>query len=103
MKIKMKNNEIPRGRPDVTNPLLILTLLAVLTCPVAVRAQSAAPSAGIGQEVTNAADELTWPRESEVSGTKVDTYQPQIERRAGTSFETRSAVGITSPAPDTPV
>src|SRR6266436_3311954 len=57
MKMKMTNNEMPRGRPDVTNPLLILTLLAVLTCPVAVRAQSAAPSVGIGQEVTNAADD----------------------------------------------
>ncbi len=96
MKIKMTNNEMPRGRPDVTNPLLILTLLAVLTCPVAVRAQSAAPSAGIGQEVTNAADELTWPRESEVSGTKVDIYQPQIEESAGSDFETRSAVAIAS-------
>jgi hypothetical protein len=103
MKRKMTNNEMPRGRPDVTNPLLILTLLAVLTCPVAVRAQSAAPSAGIGQEVTNAADELTWPRESEVSGTKVDTYQPQMERRAGTNFETRSAVAITSADSNAPV
>src|SRR5713101_2048802 len=96
MKIKMTNNEMPRGRPDVTNPLLILTLLAVLTCRVAVRAQSAAPSAGIGQEVTPAADELTWPREFQDSGTNVDIYQPQIERRAGTDFGTRSAVAITS-------
>jgi len=103
MKRKMTNIEMPWGRPDVTNPILMLTLLAVLTCPVAVRAQSAAPSAGIGQEVTNAADELTWPRESEVSGTKVDTYQPQIERRAGTNFETRSAVAITSADSNAPV
>ena len=96
MKIKMTNNEIPRGRPDVTNPLLIFTLLAVLTCPVAVRAQSAAPSAAIGQEVTPAADELTWHREFQDSGTNVDIYQPQIEEWAGTNFGTRSAVAITS-------
>src|SRR6266436_6444335 len=92
MKRKMTNNEMARGRPDVTNPLLILTLLAVLTCPVAVRAQSA----GIRQEVTHAAAELTWLREFENSGAKVDIYQPQIEKWAGTDFESKSAVAITS-------
>src|SRR5882724_7105039 len=92
MKRKMTNYEMARGRPDVTNPLLILTLLAVLTCPVAVRAQSA----GIRQEVTHAAAELTWLREFENNGAKVDIYQPQIEKWAGTDVETKSAVAITS-------
>jgi len=96
MKIKMTNNEMPRGRPDVTNPLLILALLAAVTCSVSVRAQSAEQSAAIGQEVTPAADELTWPREFQDSGTNVDIYQPQIEKWAGTDFGTRSAVAITS-------
>jgi len=92
MKRKMTNNEMPRGRPDITNPLLILTLLAVVTHSVSVGAQSAA----IDQKVTHAADEPNWLRGFEDSGAKVDIYQPQIEKWAGTDFETKSAVAITS-------
>jgi len=50
-----------------------------------------------GQEVTRAGDELTWPREFQDNGTKVDIYQPQIEKWEGADFETRSAAAITLP------
>src|SRR6267378_2805962 len=99
MKRKMTNNEMPRGRPDVTNALLVITLLAAVTCSISLRGQSA----GIRQEVTHAADELTWLRGLEDSGAKVDTYQPQIEEWAGTGFETRSAVAITSVDSNSPL
>src|SRR5712664_3548005 len=99
MKRKMTSNEIPRGRPDVTNALLVITLLAAVTCSVSLRGQSA----GIRQEVIHAADELTWLRGFEDSGAKVDVYQPQTEEWAGTGFETMSAVAITSAASNAPV
>ena len=94
---------MPRGRPDVTNALLILTLLAAVTYSVSVGAQSAAPSAAVDQEVTHPADELTWLRGFEDNGAKVDIYQPQIEEWAGTGFETMSAVAITSADSNAPV
>ncbi|HTE91390.1 MAG TPA: hypothetical protein VK639_20750, partial [Terriglobales bacterium] len=84
----------------ISNPfniLRLLTFVAAVTCPAGLRAQSAAASAANSQEVTPAGDELTWPREFEDSGTKVDIYQPQIEKWEGTDFETRSAVAITPP------
>src|SRR5882724_10810844 len=99
MKRKMTNNEMPRGRPDITNPLLILTLLAVVTHSVSVEAQSAA----INQKVTHAADEPNWLRGFEDSGAKVDIYRPQLEEWAETGFETRSAVAITSADSNAPV
>ena len=77
---------MPRGRPDVTNTLLVITILAAVTCSISLRGQSA----GIRQEVTHAADELTWLRGFEDSG-------------AGTGFETRSAVAITSVDSNSPV
>ena len=95
----MTNNEMPRGRPDVTNALLVITLLAAVTCSVSLRGQSA----GIRQEVTHAADELTWLRGFEDSGAKVDIYQPKIEEWVGTGFETMSAVAITSADSNAPV
>src|SRR5437899_12984557 len=70
---------------------------AAMTCSAALRAQPAAPSAASGQEVTPEGDELTWPREFEDNGAKVDIYQPQIEKWEGADFETRSAVAITPP------
>src|SRR5712671_4365188 len=75
----------------------IAAFAAVVTCSAALRAQSATPSAPSGQEATSAGDELTWPREFEDNGTKVDIYQPQIEKWEGTDFETRSAVAVTPP------
>src|SRR5882724_636667 len=99
MKRKMTSNEMPRGRPDVTNALLVITLLAAVTCSVSLRGQSA----GIRQEATHAAAELSWLREFEDSGAKVDIYQPQIEKWAGTDFETKSAVAITSVDSNAPV
>src|SRR5439155_21728921 len=36
----------------------------------------------------------TWPREFEDNGSKVDIYQPQIEKWEGADFETRSVVAI---------
>src|SRR5467141_2061331 len=56
-----------------------------------------------GQEVTPAGDELTWPREFQDNGTKVDIYQPQIEKWEGADFETRSAVAITAVGSNAPV
>jgi len=53
--------------------------------------------------VSDAGDELAWPREFEDNGSKVDIYQPQIEKWDGTDFETRSAVAITPPASNEPV
>src|SRR5438093_850071 len=79
------------------NPLLALALVATMTFSAALRAQPASPSAASGQEVTPAGDELTWPREFQDNGTKVDIYQPQIEKWEGADFETRSAVAITPP------
>src|SRR5258708_3973830 len=73
----------------------LVTLAAAITSSAPLLAQSAAPSAASGQEVTPAGDELTWPREFEDNGAKVDIYQPQIEKWEGTDFETRSAVAIT--------
>src|SRR5439155_16611128 len=75
----------------------IAAIAAAVACSAGLRAQPAAPSAASGQEVTPAGDELTWPREFEDSGTKVDIYQPQIEEWEGADFETRSAVAITPP------
>jgi len=66
-----------------------------MTFSTGLYAQFAAPAAANDQAVTPAGDELTWPREFEDNGTKVDIYQPQIEKWDGTDFETRSAVAVT--------
>src|SRR5258708_18881625 len=66
-----------------------------MTFPTALHAQPAAPAVAYDQAVTPAGNELTWPREFDDNGTKVDIYQPQIEKWSGTDFETRSAVAIT--------
>ena len=79
------------------NSFRLIALAAAMTCWAALRAQPASPSAASGQEVTPAGDELTWPREFQDNGTKVDIYQPQIEKWEGADFETRSAVAITPP------
>src|SRR5579862_6648959 len=76
---------------------LVATLFAALTGAVPLWAQSVPLSLAAGQEVTPTGNELTWPREFEENGTKVDIYQPQIEKWIGTDFETRSAVAITPP------
>src|SRR5260370_23238784 len=85
------------------NSFRLVALVAAMTCSVPLRAQSAAPSAASGQEVTPAGDELNWPREFEDNGAKVDIYQPQIEKWAGADFETRSAVAITAAGSNAPV
>src|ERR1035438_2083547 len=77
------------------NPIKSLcpvTLAAAMTFSIPLYAQPAAPAAASGQEVAPAGDELTWPREFEDNGTKVDIYQPQIEKWEGADFETRSAL-----------
>src|SRR6266850_7346186 len=51
----------------------------------------------------SAGDELTWPREFQENGTKVDIYEPQIEKWEGVDFETRSAVAITAAGSNAPV
>ena len=79
------------------NRFLVATLLAALTGAVPLWAQSLPLSLAAGQEATPVGNELTWPREFVENGTKVDIYQPQIEKWSGTDFETRSAVAITPP------
>src|SRR5260221_771992 len=71
------------------------TLVGALAYSAPLWAQSAPVPLASGQEATPAGDELTWPREFEDNGTKVDIYQPQIEKWSGTDFETRSEVAIT--------
>ncbi len=85
------------------NSFRSIALAAAVTCSAALRAEPAAPSAPSGQEVTPAGDELTWPREFEDNGTKVDIYQPQIEKWEGADFEIRSAVAITPVGSKTPM
>src|SRR5437899_9102599 len=85
------------------NSFRLIALAAAMTCSAALRALPASPSAVSGQEVTPAGDELTWPREFEDNGTKVDIYQPQIEKWSGTDFETRSAVAVTPAGSNAPV
>ena len=80
-----------------SNSFRLIALAAAVACSAGLRAQSAAASARSDQEVTPAGDELTWPREFQDNGTKVDIYQPQIEKWEGADFETRSAVAITPP------
>ena len=61
----------------------LFTLLWLLTATMhllAAPAQSTAPQTTTDQEVTPAGDELTWPREFQGNGAKVDIYQPEIER-----------------------
>src|SRR6266849_2817428 len=82
--------------PSRFNSFRLVTIVGAMMYSAALRAQSAAPLADSGQEVTPAGDELTWPREFEDNGTKVDIYQPQIEKWDGADFETRSAVAITA-------
>ena len=81
----------------------LLMLVTAMAYSTAATAQSAAPQATNGQEITPAGNELTWPREFVDKGTKVDIYQPEIEKWEGTDFETRSAVGITSAESNAPV
>ena len=59
-------------------------LLTAISFSTAAATQSTAPQATNGQEVTPAWDELTWPREFVDNGTKVDIYQPEIEKWEGT-------------------
>lgn len=89
--------------PNPFNLFRLIVLVAVATYSVPLRAQSIAPSAASGHEVTPAGDELAWPREFEDNSTKVDIYEPQIEKWDGTDFETRSAVAITAAGSNAPV
>ena len=75
----------------------MMALVTALTCSARLWAQSVPPTPPNGQVVTPAGNELTWPREFVDNGTKVDIYQPQIEKWSGTDFETQSAVAITPP------
>ena len=77
-----------------TSNLFLVTLVAAIACSIPLYAQPNMPAVVSSQEVRPAGDELTWPREFEDNGTKVDIYQPQIEKWDGTDFETRSAVAI---------
>ena len=85
------------------NSFRLIALAAVVACSAGLRAQSSAPSARSDQEITPSGDELTWPREFQDNGTKVDIYQPQIEKWEGADFETRSAVAITPAGSNAPV
>src|SRR5712691_9851144 len=78
-------------------------LLAALTYSTALAAESPMNPPRSGQEVRPAGDELAWPREFQDNGTKVDIYEPQIEKWEGVDFETRSAVAITAAGSNAPV
>src|SRR4051812_2748669 len=95
-------------KPNFNSSLRSIALLvAALACSATALkvfgAESAAPQAAAGQEITPAGNELTWPREFQESGVKVDIYEPQIEKWEGVDFETRSAVAITPPGSNAPV
>ena len=83
--------------------VLVFALAAAVGYSRIAGAQTASPASVDGQEVTPSGDELSWPREFEDNGIKVDIYQPQIEKWAGTDFETRSAVAITAAGSNAPV
>src|SRR5216683_2274457 len=77
-------------------------LIAALMCSTLAAESPANPTAS-RQEGRSAGDELTWPREFQEDGTKVDIYEPQIEKWEGVDFETRSAVAITAAGSNAPV
>ena len=63
--------------------LNLFMLLTAISFSTAAATQSTAPQATNGQEATPAGEELTWPREFVDNGTKVDLYQPEIEKWEG--------------------
>src|SRR5712675_2807952 len=83
--------------------LFSVALVAAIACSIPLYAQPAMPAAVSSQAATPAGGELAWPREFEDNGTKVDIYQPQIEKWSGTDFETRSAVAVTPAGSNAPV
>jgi len=78
-------------------------LIAALMSSKALSAESPANPTASRQEGRSAGDELTWPREFQEDGAKVDIYEPQIEKWEGVDFETRSAVAITAAGSNAPV
>ena len=78
-------------------------LLVGLICSGAPAAEILANQVESVQQVAPAGEELTWPREFQDNGIKVDIYEPQIERWEGMDFETRSAVAITAAGSNAPV
>src|SRR6266403_4709 len=78
-------------------------LIAALMSSRALSAESRANPTASRQEGRSAGDELTWPREFQEDGAKVDIYEPQIEKWEGVDFETRSAVAITAAGSNAPV
>ena len=99
--IMKTNSEYPFGLVA----LFIANLLALVTavsCSSPTMAQSTSPKATTDSGVTLAGEELSWPREFVDNGTKIDLYQPEIEKWEGTDFETRSAVAITEPGSNAP-
>src|SRR5258705_8592135 len=86
-----------------TSNLFLVALVAAIACSIPLYAQPTMPAAVSSQEATPAGGELAWPREFEDNGTKVDIYQPQIEKWEGADFETRAAVAITPVGSKTPL
>src|SRR5260221_4697004 len=66
-------------------------LIAALMSSKALSAESPANPTASRQEGSPAGDELTWPRQFQEDGAKVDIYEPQIEKWAGVDLQTRSA------------
>jgi len=83
--------------------LFSVALVAAIACSIPLSVQPAMPAAVSSQAATPAGKELAWPREFEDNGTKVDIYQPQIEKWEGADFETRAAVAITPVGSKTPL
>lgn len=105
--MQRKNPPVGAGekymKAELNNLFTLLSLVTATMHLLAAPAQSTAPQATTDQEVTPAGDELTWPREFQDNGAKVDIYQPEIEKWEGTDFETRSAVAITPGGSNAPV
>ena len=91
---------------EISTPLRFFScvwLIAALMSSKALAAESPANPTASRQEGRSAGDELTWPREFQEDGAKVDIYEPQIEKWEGVDFETRSAVAITAAGSNAPV
>lgn len=91
------------GRRLALGTVACFWVLAGLIGMSAPAAELSPDQVGSVQQVAPAGDELTWPREFQDNGVKVDIYEPQIEKWAGMDFETRSAVAITAPGSNAPV
>jgi len=101
--VRGRGETIRRFGRNLGGAMLLLAGLLSSTAPAAESTANLILSGQQTSQVTPAGNELTWPREFQDGGAKVDIYQPQIEKWDGADFETRSAVAITAPGSNAPV